>query len=188
MSPPSNTHLPSTQVPSHLHQVASVCILPESRSRLSHPHPSLIITFHLKPSHISIQVPLFSTQLHPGRVSPQPVHENRIPFPSFVFHLHPYHVWHPSRSHYSHLFSIQVASHFHPGHQNCISAPCRSHLTPIPIPRYAFPQWACRLVFRTSAGGQHIWGRVPDVFNIWLNVWNCNSKYFKGQLNTSSKR
>ena len=32
---------------------------------------------------------------------------------------------------------------------------------------------------RTSAEGWHIWSRVPDVFSSWLDVWNCNSKYFK---------
>ena len=32
------------------------------------------------------------------------------------------------------------------------------------------------------------WSRVPDVVSTWLNVWNCNSRYFKDQLKTSSKR
>ena len=44
------------------------------------------------------------------------------------------------------------------------------------------------LVFRASAGGWHIWSRVPDVFNTWLNVWNCTSKYFKDHLKMSPKR
>ena len=49
-------------------------------------------------------------------------------------------------------------------------------------------QRARGLVFRASAGGRHIWRRVPDVFSTWLNVWNCNSKYFKDHLKTSPKR
>ena len=44
------------------------------------------------------------------------------------------------------------------------------------------------LVFRTSAVGRHIWIHVPDVYSTWLNVWNCNCRYFKAHLNTSSRR
>ena len=49
-------------------------------------------------------------------------------------------------------------------------------------------QRARGLVFRASAAGRHILSRVPEVFSTWLNVWNCNSKFFKDHLKTSPKR
>ena len=54
--------------------------------------------------------------------------------------------------------------------------------------RSSSSQRAHVLVFRTSVWRRHTWSRVPDVFSTWLNVWNCNSKYFKAQLKTYSKR
>ena len=79
--------------------------------------------------------PRFSSQLHSGFkmgfLLPPRSHLIPIQVSGCVSHLHPGPVSPASGSQDSSLTSMQVAPHRHPGPDNCISAPCRSHPTSI---------------------------------------------------------
>ena len=106
-------HLNSIQITSLTHLGLQMCISPPSRSRLT-----------------SVQIPIFVSRLHTGRISP--------PFRSWRLHLsfiqvpsHP-----PSMSGDMCLTSVHFMSHFHSSHQNCTAAPSR--LTSIQAPGFVF--------------------------------------------------
>ena len=152
-------HVTSHLQPAHVHSSHDVCTTAPSLSYLTPIHVSILAPeLHpLNPIPLHLSSSQVSSQPHPGlRIHSCPVIS--IQFPIVVSLLHPHRVSPPSRSCYfhftlsgsqdmhltsihslshhihpvdSHLTSIQVRSHLHPGPKICISYPLKSPLNPI---------------------------------------------------------
>ena len=122
---------------------------------------SLLHTDHVSPQHMpwylhptSIQVLKITSQLHPSPILPYSglmmctstqsrSHLSPTQMSIFVFHLYPGNVKPWSRSRDLHLTSKEVPSHLHPGCRIRVSAPSRSHLTPIQVWKFASKLHPC---------------------------------------------